>query len=412
VERGAQPRYRLLETTRLFALEKLAAEGEAEAAQARFCAGLRWLFNDAYEESWRTPPMQWTARYGPELPALWAALAWTTEHELESAVALFGAASPLWRQLRVLTQAREHAKALAERLTDAMAAPTRARFWLAFALCHSMFHPGLARAAAERAAGLYRGLGDERGEYLALIEYTFNWRVDGAEARAAMARAKAIENPGWPASLIERGLTSEAVLHLTSGRFDEVRRCYVEALEVCRRANYDPGVQKVLLNQADLERAAGDVDQAVRLGQALRERMHDDEGSETLVTVLSNLIGALVEQGSHEAARDVALECRRRVGRLALDECGWLSMDALALLHLHDGRSTVAARLAGASDREFERHGQFQRQPNEAADRAALAAHLAAKLSAADIARLHAEGQRMSTAESVTLAFDLERPTP
>jgi predicted ATPase/DNA-binding winged helix-turn-helix (wHTH) protein len=412
VERGAHQRFRLLETTRLFALERLAAEGEVEAAQARLCTGLRWLLDDAYEESWQSPPAQWIARYGPELPALWAALGWAAEHDVESAVALFGAATPLWRELKVLTVAREHARALSERLTDTMKAKTRARFWLGFALCHTMIHPGLARAAAERAAELYRGMADVRGEYLALIEYTFNWRVDGPEARAALARAKAIENPGWPASVIERGLTSEAVILLTSGRFDEVRRCYIEALEVCRRANYELGVRKVLLNQADLERAAGHVDEAVRLGQAVRELLHDDQGSDTLVTVMSNLFGALIEQGNHEAAREVALECRRRVGRWALEECGWIWLDSLALLHLHDGRITLAARLAGASDREFELHGQFQRQPNEAADRAALAAGLAAHLPAAEIERLHAEGQRMSAHESVAIALDLERKTP
>ena len=412
VERGTHQRFRLLETTRLFALERLAAEGEAQAAQARFCAGLRWLFDDAYEESWRTPPSQWMARYGHEITALWAALDWSAEHDVEQAAALFGASAPLWRQLGLHAQARRHARGLSERLSEAMPASTLARFWLAVGLCHTITYPGPAREAAQRAAGLYRELGDARGEYFALVEYAFNWRVDGSEARAALARAKAIENPAWPASVIERGLTSEAVIHMTSGRTDEARRCYAEALEVCQRDGYESGVKRVLLNQADLERAAGEVDEAVRLGQALRRHMNDDPGSASLVTVLTNLVGALIEQGHPDEAREVALECRRRVHRMVLDDNGWIAMDALALLHLHAGRARVAARLAGASDREFERHGQFQRQPNEAADRAALAAGLAACLSAEDIERLHAEGQRMTTAESVALAFDLERKSP
>jgi tetratricopeptide (TPR) repeat protein len=407
VERGAHQRFRLLETTRLFALDRLRAAGEVEAAMARFCAGLRWLFDDAYEESWRTPPTPWNARYRPELTAIWAALDWATEHDVELALSLFGAASPLWRQPGVVTQARFHARALAERMTDAMPAQTRARFWNAVALCHTMTNPGPAREAAQRAAQIYQAMGDARGEYIALAEYAFNWRVDGTEARAAMARAKSIENPGWPASVIERGLTSEAVIHMTSGRMEEARRCYVEALEVCRRGGFDLGVKRVLLNQADLERVAGQVDSAVELGQTLRAQLHDDPGSESLVTVLTNLLGALIEQGSPAQAREVALECRHRVSRLVLDEIGWTALDALALLHLHDGRVLVAARLAGASDREYERHGQFNRQPNEAADRAALAARLAARLSPADIERLHAEGQRMSSTESVSLAFEL-----
>jgi tetratricopeptide (TPR) repeat protein len=319
---------------------------------------------------------------------------------------------PLWRQLGLHAQARQHARSMAERLNEHLPRATRARFWLAVALSHTMSYPGPAREAAERAARLYQDLGDERGEYFALVEYAFNWRVGGGQAEAALARAKAIENPGWPASLIERGRTSEAVIHMSSGRINEARRCYFEALEICRRDGYEAGVRKVLLNQADLERVAGQVGEAVRLGQILREKMQDDPGTESLVTVLTNLVGALVEQGRHAEAREAALECRRRVSRLVLDESGWISMDALALLHLHSGRAQLAARLAGAADREFARHGQFERQPNEAADRATLRARLAACLSADDIERLHAEGQRMNTTESVALAFDLERDDP
>ncbi|HEX4510486.1 MAG TPA: winged helix-turn-helix domain-containing protein, partial [Burkholderiaceae bacterium] len=210
VERGAYRRFRLLETTRLFALERLEAAGETETARARLCAGMRWLFEDAYEEFWRTPTPQWCARYGPELTALWSALGWAVDHDLGAAAALFGASSPLWRQMEGATLASSHARVLAGRVGDSIDAETRARFWLGCAHCHSMTDPGLARDAAEQAATLYRELGDTRGEYLSLVEYAFNWRVDCAEARTALASAKAIESPGWAAAVIERGRTSEA----------------------------------------------------------------------------------------------------------------------------------------------------------------------------------------------------------
>ena len=410
VERRAQRRFRLLETTRLFALERLEAQGEAEATRSRLCAGMRWLFEDAYQEFWRTPTPQWRARYAPELTALWVALEWAAEHDLEAAAALFGASSPLWHGMAAAPLASAQARALAWRVGDSIDSEIRARFWLGCAHCHSMTHPGLARDAAERAVALYREGGDARGEYLALVEYAFSWRVDCAQARDALARANAIESAGWPAAVIERGRTSEAVLHLTAGRHEDARRCYLDALEICQRGGFDRGVERAQLNLADLARAAGRVDEAVRLGEALREQMRDDEGSETLATALTNLLGALIEQGRHETAREVALELRRRVGRLTLNECGWLSLDALALLHLLDGRAAVAARLAGAADREFEAHGQPQRQPNEARDRVALAAGLATNLPAPEIERLRAQGQRMSTVEALLVAFELDPP--
>ncbi|HEY8875913.1 MAG TPA: winged helix-turn-helix domain-containing protein [Roseateles sp.] len=412
VDRGtAQRRFRLLETMRLFALDKLAAAGETALAEARHAAGLGWLFDDAYEESWRLPHAGWKARYEPELPGLWAALAWAGEHDLAAAAALFGAAAPLW--MSRATQARPHALALAAHFADdAVAAsvprPVLARFWWACARCHSVVHPGHAREAAARAARLYRELGDERGEYLALVEHAFNWRVDCPEARATLAAARLLENPGWPAAVLERGLTTESVLHLTSGRHDEARLCLQAALEVCERGGFDAGVMRARLNLADQARAAGELDRAVALGEALLAEPGDAGDLICQATILGNLIGALVAQGRFDRAREVALECPRRLGRLGLGEQLWVSLDALALLHLQAGRTALAAQLAGVADREFEAHGQMQRQPNEAEDRAALAAGLAQRLDAAEIERLAQEGRRMSLSDAMRAAFELQ----
>jgi len=411
IDRGtAQRRFRLLETMRLFALDKLAAAGETPVAEARHCAGLSWLLDDAYEESWRLPHAGWKARYEPELPGLWAALAWAGEHDLAAATALFGAAAPLW--LPRATQARPHALALGERLAEEATAasipkPLLARFWWACARCHSVVHPGHARAAAERAAQLYRELGDERGEYLALVELAFNWRVDCPEARATLAAARRLENPGWPAAVLERGMTTESVLHLTSGRHEEARRCLQAALEVCERGGFDAGVMRARLNLADQARAAGELDRAIELGETLLAEPGDAGDLICQATILGNLIGALVAQGRWARAREVALECPQRLGRLGLGEQLWVSLDALALLQLHAGNTALAARLAGVADREFEAHGQLQRQPNEAVDRAALAAGLAQCLDKAEIARLEQEGRRMSLADAMRAAVDL-----
>ncbi|HEY9107007.1 MAG TPA: hypothetical protein VIN58_10040, partial [Roseateles sp.] len=406
-ERGmAQRRFRLLETMRLFALDKLATAGETALAQARLCDGLGWLLDDAYEESWRLPHAAWKARYEPELPGLWAALAWAVEHDLTAAATLFGAAAPLWMPRAI--QARPHALALAPLLAAGagdVPAPVLARFWWACARCHSVVHPGLAREAAERAACLYRELGDERGEYLALVEYAFNWRVDCAEARAALAAARRLENPGWPAAVLERGLTTEAVAHLTSGRHGEARRCYQAALEVCERGGFDAGVFRARLNLADGARAAGELGLAVELGEAMLAEPGDANDLICLATLMSNLIGALVAQGRFDRAREVARDCPRRLGRLALDDL-WVGLDSVALLHLHAGNAALAARLAGVADREFEAHGQQQRQPNEAADRAALAAGLARALPAAEVARLENEGRRIGLSDAMRAAFE------
>ncbi|MCE4554775.1 ATP-binding protein [Roseateles cellulosilyticus] len=402
---STQRRYRLLETMRLFALDKLAAAGETALAQARHCAGLLWLFEDAHEESWRVPYAAWKSRYEPELPGLWAALDWARDHDLGSAASLFGASAPLWAPRAV--DARAHALKLAQLIGDgpvSIPAHVLARFWWACARCHTIVHPGLARDASERAARLYRELGDERGEYLALVEHALNWRVDGPEVRAALAAAHRLENPAWPATVLERGRTTEAVVHLTAGRHDDVRRCYLAALQICERDGFEAGAWRARMNLADVARAAGDLPLAVDMGEALladADRIDDLVG---LTTLLSNLIGALIAQGRFERAREVARDCPRRIGRLGLDDF-WVGLDALALLQLHSGNTPLAARLAGVADREFEAHGQMQRQPNEAEDRAMLEAGLAERLPPQDIERLSREGRRMSLSDAMFTAF-------
>lgn len=250
-------------------------------------------------------------------------------------------------------------------------------------------------------------LGDERGEYLALVELAFNWRVDCAQARATLAAARMLENPGWPAAFLERGLTTEAVLHLTSGRHEAARRCYQAALEVCERGGFDAGVIRARLNLADQARAAGELDLAVELGEALLAAPGDADDLTCLGSIMGYLIGALVAQGRFERAREVALDCPRRSGRLGLDDQLWVALDSIALLHLEAGHTALAAQLAGVADREFETHGQMQRQPNEAADRATLAARLAQRLAVDEIDQLEQKGRRTGLADAMRAAFEL-----
>lgn len=412
VDRLPVRRFRLLETTRLYALAKLGATGEAARAQRRFCAGLRWLFDEAYQTSWLAPPSAWRARYETELSNLWTALSWATQHDLPTAVALFGSSWPVW-SLAHHAEARPFADALASRLDEdeagEVAAPVRARFWQAVSHCHIAGCPALARAAAERASTIYSGLGDARGEYLALVVCVLGQAVGGTEAHIALARAKALEDPDWPASVLERGWSFEAGLQVAEGRMEQARATFEAALAFSERRGHELGVLRCLLNLAELERIVGRIDEAVRLGGLLRERMNGEARSvRMLTTTLLNWIGALIEQGRPERACEAALECRRRAGRLVLDDCSWPHLDTLALLHLHAGRDANAARLAGASEHEYSVHGLAERQHCEARDRTLLVGKLQQRLGVAEFARLHAEGERLSRGDAVELAFALD----
>jgi predicted ATPase/DNA-binding winged helix-turn-helix (wHTH) protein len=103
--------YRLLETTRAYALQKLEESGERTAyarRHARQCLAAMEAANAAWEAS---PPEAWLARHRHLIDDVRAALDWSfsTEEEAATAVALTVAALPLWYQLSLLSECYQRA---------------------------------------------------------------------------------------------------------------------------------------------------------------------------------------------------------------------------------------------------------------------------------------------------------------
>ena len=100
--------YRLLETTRAYALEKLVESGELEAVARRHAEYYRHLFECA-ETEWETRnTSEWLATYAPEIDNLRVALDWAFSPGGDAAigVALTVAATPLWFQLSLINECR------------------------------------------------------------------------------------------------------------------------------------------------------------------------------------------------------------------------------------------------------------------------------------------------------------------
>jgi predicted ATPase len=103
--------YRLLETTRAYALQKLEESGERAAyahRHARQCLAAMEAANAAWETS---PPETWLARHRHLIDDVRAALdlSFRTEDEAATAVALTVTAVPLWYQLSLLNECYQSA---------------------------------------------------------------------------------------------------------------------------------------------------------------------------------------------------------------------------------------------------------------------------------------------------------------
>ncbi|HUB15222.1 MAG TPA: winged helix-turn-helix domain-containing protein [Acetobacteraceae bacterium] len=101
-------RYRLLDTTRAYALEKLGESGERERLARRHAEYYRDLFEQA-ETEWQTrPTAEWLAKYGRQIDNLRVALDWafSPAGHAPIGVALTAAAVPLLTHMSLLEECR------------------------------------------------------------------------------------------------------------------------------------------------------------------------------------------------------------------------------------------------------------------------------------------------------------------
>src|SRR5258706_283270 len=114
--------YRLHETTRAYAIEKLAESGEFEQVARRHANYYRDLFDRAEMELETLPAPAWLAGYGRQIGQVRAALDWafSPTGAAEVGVALTVAAVPLWVRLSLMEECRS-------RVERALSGPAESR---------------------------------------------------------------------------------------------------------------------------------------------------------------------------------------------------------------------------------------------------------------------------------------------
>ncbi len=176
-----EPRFRMLETIREYALERLTEAGETDEFAARHADFYLALTEQAEPGLIGAHQAAWLDRLEEEHDNLRAALRWLTragpvDHGLRLAATLRG----FWRARGYITEGRER---MAELLSLA-AAQTRdasrakalhAAGWLA----REQGDYGPARALFEESLDIYRQLGDARGIGWALVDLGFLTRYEG-----------------------------------------------------------------------------------------------------------------------------------------------------------------------------------------------------------------------------------------
>ena len=139
---GANVHYRLLETTRAYARERLIGSAEFDHFARRHAGYFRDLFEHAEAALETRPTAEWLAAYRPHIDDLRAALDWafSPSGDIGIGSALTAAAVPLWTHLSLLTECRGRVERAIATLGRQVASDPRRDMRLYLALGHALLH--------------------------------------------------------------------------------------------------------------------------------------------------------------------------------------------------------------------------------------------------------------------------------
>jgi predicted ATPase/DNA-binding XRE family transcriptional regulator len=241
-DRDGAMRYRLLETMREYARERLGAAGETEASARRHAAHYLRLAEEALEHLRRSQEVHasWLERLDAEHDNLRQALGtFLDAGETEPALRLGVALRRFWISRGHLTEGRARVRALLAMPAPPGAAPVRAELlYDAASIARSVDDYAEARTLYEQAAAAYRRLGDGPDEAMSLADLGLVAREQGdwETARVYLERSLDLHR-----ALGERGGMAHAVTRLGEvahavGDFPRARRHYEEALALARES--------------------------------------------------------------------------------------------------------------------------------------------------------------------------------
>jgi predicted ATPase/DNA-binding SARP family transcriptional activator len=192
---GVVTGYRLLETTRAYALERLTASGELDRVARRHAEYYRDLFEVA-EVEWETrATREWVAVYGRQIDNVRAALDWAFSPRGDASIgaALTAASVPLWFQHSLMVECRGRVERALASLERNGGRGGRREMQLYAALGVSLMQtkgPAPDTTAAWTTALEIAERVDDREYQLRALWGLWHFRVSRGECRAALALAE------------------------------------------------------------------------------------------------------------------------------------------------------------------------------------------------------------------------------
>ncbi len=272
-ESDEEPRYRLLETTRAFALELLQQAGESDRTQRRHAEAILAVFEASLETRHSLPTQVQMERYLPDLDNVRAALDWAASDagDVQMAISLAGASAWIWAYGRLRPEGLRRIQSAIDSIDSSTPPQIEARLLTEWAgLATPEYHPQH-RAALARAIDLFRAVGDRQGLFVALWLQTATLADCGqlADAENALCEVEQTFEAAWPAVHRARLLMLRAWLLKRQGRIEESIPVDEELLQLARDLN---DYRLILQSLCSLEQSVaslGRLEESVRRGREL-----------------------------------------------------------------------------------------------------------------------------------------------
>lgn len=399
---GAITRYRILESTREYARERLSESGELELTAHRHAVASLALAAEL-DRTWEsTPDREWLAQAEPDLENFRAALSWTLgdKRDPELGAWLVATLGPLWgfRQFegrRWLQTAREQLG------NDAPPALLAGLDLVEAAFSGTLNQFTLNLAAGERALARYNELGEElkAADAERHIGYSLVMLGEIARGEAVLSRALVKARALGAHRLTSTLLSALGNARGEAGRSDAGDSLLQEALTIARASGADRQGAIIAANLAEEKFREGDVAAAVELCGEARAIYRSFNDTTEIPIALCNLSAYRLALGEHESAAALAREALAAARDSQMDMIAVVALQhlaAAAALRAEIDESALpnrlrSARLLGYVDARYAELGAH-REYTEQREYDAASSALRGALGADVVAKLMAEG--------------------
>lgn len=398
------PRYKLLETTRQYAFQKLAET--SERGRRRRLAEFMVRFYAESMLSWpKTPTTDWLRRHEPEVGNLRASLEWAfgAEGDTRLGIELTSHSLRIWDELSLIPERQRWFSLAVNNIDETVPPATAARLWLGYT---SVSEHGVRSAfqVAERAASLFRAAGDDLGlaEALTKAGASVLTPMETEVASRYLQEALELFRPSSPTKQLASCLRSNAVAAYFRGDFASARHLVAESTATAKAVGDTHGVVNAQIATAELEFAAGNIEKAIAENQRMiDEGMHNPR---QLTLGLGNMTSYLLAAGRLTEAKVTAFSGLHRARAIGWQAAIVRIVEHLALISALSSDMAKAARLLGFTEAFYAKE-TASREITEYATYNSLKDILERNIAGERRAELMLEGSRFSDVQAMELGL-------